>query len=195
MARQAEIKRNTAETQIVLNLNIDGQGQFVGGTGIGFFDHMLALFAKHALVDLSVTCKGDLQVDGHHTVEDVGLCLGQAILTAVGDKKGVLRYGQSLLPMDEVLVLCAVDLSGRPFLAYDLPVALERVGDFESDLTVEFFRAVAMSGLLNLHIKTLSAGNSHHMIEAAFKGFARALRMAVVVDARDLSVPSTKGLL
>jgi len=193
--RTAEITRKTRETDIELTLNLDGAGQFEGGSGIGFLDHMLELFARHALCDLTLKCKGDLQVDGHHSVEDIGICLGSAIKQAAGDKRGITRYGQWLLPMDEALVLCALDFSGRAFLHCDLPLSARKIGDFDSELAEEFFRATAMNAGLTLHIITMKPGNAHHVLEAAFKAFARALRGAVAIDERVSGVPSTKGVL
>jgi len=193
--RTSEITRKTRETDIKLTLNLDGQGRFEGTSGIGFLDHMLELFARHALCDLSLQCKGDLQVDGHHSVEDIGICLGAAIKQAAGDKRGITRYGQWLLPMDETLVLCALDFSGRAFLACDLPLNSPKIGDFDSELAEEFFRAVAQNAGLTLHIVTMKNGNAHHTLEAAFKAFARALRQAVAIDEREKGVPSTKNLL
>nr|MDD6335402.1 imidazoleglycerol-phosphate dehydratase HisB [bacterium] len=195
MSRTAAIARKTAETDITLSINLDGQGTFEGTSGIGFFDHMLVLLARHALMDITLCCKGDLQVDGHHTVEDIGICLGQAIAQALGNKAGIRRYGQMMLPMDEVLMLCALDLSGRPYLAMELTQLPEKIGQFDSELVEEFFRAVSMNSGMNLHLKALAGGNGHHVVEAAFKAFARALRGAVEMDGRDTRVPSTKGAL
>jgi len=193
--RQAEISRKTSETDISLCLKLDGTGRFEGTSGIGFLDHMLTLFARHGLFDLTLRCVGDTEVDDHHTVEDVGICLGQALAHAVGDKRGIVRYGSQLLPMDETLVQCAVDLSGRAFLAYDLSIAHARMGTFSGELVEEFFRAFAMQSGLTLHLLTLRPGNAHHMAEAAFKATARALRMALAADPRQPGVPSSKGIL
>ncbi|MCI2048471.1 MAG: imidazoleglycerol-phosphate dehydratase HisB [Lachnospiraceae bacterium] len=193
--RKAEVARKTGETDILMKLNMDGSGKAEIDTGIGFFDHMLDAFARHGLFDLTLKTKGDLNVDGHHTVEDTGLVLGQAIRNAVGDKKGIRRYGYFILPMDEALVLCAVDLCGRPCFVYDAQIPSERVGDFETELVPEFFGAVANTAGMNLHIKVLAGRNSHHMIEAMFKAFAKALDMAVGSDERINGVLSTKGTL
>jgi len=193
--RTANIARKTKETDIKLELNLDGTGAFSGTTSVGFFDHMLELMARHALFDLTVNCVGDTHVDDHHTVEDVGIALGQALTAALGDKRGITRYGSCHLPMDECLVLCALDISGRPLLVWDLPVRFARMGTFEGELCEEFFRALCLHGGLNLHVKTITPGNAHHLAEAAFKGTARALRQAVTVDRREPGVPSTKGLL
>lgn len=194
-ARVAKISRKTGETEISLSLDLDGTGASKIQTGVGFFDHMLTLLAKHALMDLEVTAKGDLHVDGHHTVEDVGIVLGQAIGQAAGDKKGIARYGHFTLPMDEVLVVVALDLSGRPYLGQDLKFQSPLIGEFASELVEEFLRAVSSQAKMNLHVKTLANGNSHHLAEAVFKGLGRALRMAVSRDARETGTPSTKGIL
>ena len=191
--RSAQIERETAETQIALSLNIDGTGTFAGTTGIGFLDHMLTLLALHGGFDLAVSCVGDLEVDGHHSVEDIGLCLGAAILQALGNKRGINRYGSVILPMDEALILCAVDLSGRPCLRYTAEIPSEKVGDFDTELAREFFQAVANTGLMSLHIRQLDGINSHHIIEGMFKALGRALRQAVQVTGGAL--PSTKGVL
>lgn len=195
MERSASIERNTNETKIKLALNLDGAGKADIHTGIGFFDHMLNSFARHGFFDLSVQVEGDLEVDTHHTIEDTGIVLGQAIRQAVGDKKGIVRYGSMLLPMDEALVLCALDLCGRPCLVYDLALDREKVGDLETEMVREFFYAVSYAGEMNLHIKQVSGMNNHHMIEAAFKAFAKALDGAVSKDARLDGVLSTKGSL
>ena len=195
MARIAEISRKTKETDIKLELNIDGTGKAQMDTGIGFFNHMLEGFAKHGFFDMSCEIDGDLEVDGHHTVEDAGIVLGQAIKEAVGDKKGIRRYGYFILPMDEVLALCAVDLCGRPYLQFDCEFTTDKVGDFETELVKEFFYAVSYSAGMNLHIKMLTPGNNHHMIEAMFKAFAKALDMATGYDERVNDVLSTKGSL
>lgn len=193
--RIAEIKRTTKETDIALTLNLDGSGTGNVQTGIGFFDHMLEGFAKHGFFDLDCKTKGDLQVDGHHSVEDTGIVLGQAIAKAVGDKVGICRYGYFILPMDDALCLCAVDLCGRPYLNFECEFTSERVGELETELVREFFYAVSYSAGMNLHIKVLSGSNQHHIIEAMFKAFAKALDMAVGFDGRITDVLSTKGRL
>ena len=193
--RIAEINRKTRETDIQIRLNLDGTGKGDIRTGIGFFDHMLEGFTKHGFFDLSCNVKGDLQVDGHHTVEDTGIVLGQAIAKAVGDKKGIRRYGYFILPMDDALCLCAVDLCGRPFLNFDCQFQMERVGELDTELVKEFFYAVSYSAGMNLHIKMLAGCNHHHMIEAMFKAFSKALDMATGYDERVTDVLSTKGSL
>ena len=193
--RTATVERKTAETDIRLTLSLDGTGQGTVETGVPFFDHMLSLFAKHGLFDLAVAAKGDLEVDAHHTVEDVGICLGQALTEAVGDKSGVARYGHAVVPMDEALVLVALDLSGRGHLQYELDPGFGKVGNFDVDLPREFFAAVADNGRLTLHVRQLSGTNAHHIIEAAFKAFGRALDAATQLDPRRSGVPSTKGTL
>ena len=193
--RQAHIERNTKETQISLTLNLDGNGAADVSTGIGFFDHMLINFARHGLLDLTLSVKGDLQVDTHHTIEDTGIVLGKAIKEAAGDKKGIVRYGSVILPMDESLLLCALDLCGRPYLVYDLSLDREFVGDLETEMIREFFYAVSYGAEMNLHVKQLSGTNNHHIIEGAFKAFAKALDAAVQVDPRIQGVLSTKGSL
>lgn len=195
MARTSTISRKTSETEISLSLDLDGSGASTISTGVGFFDHMLTLLARHALIDLKVTAKGDLQVDAHHTVEDVGIVLGQALEKAIGDKKGICRYGHFTLPMDEVLVTVAVDFSGRPVLVADLPFKTPLIGEFPSELVEEFLRALSSNAKMNLHVRTLANGNSHHLSEAVFKGLGRAIRMAVAVDPREKGTPSTKGSL
>ncbi len=195
MTRNAEICRKTKETDILMNLNIDGSGKSDISTGIGFFDHMLEGFSKHGFFDLSCKVNGDLNVDGHHSVEDAGIVLGQAIKEAVGDKKGIRRYGYFILPMDEVLALCAVDLCGRPYLQFDCDFTTNKVGDLETELVREFFYAVSYSAGMNLHIKVMTPGNNHHMIEAMFKAFGKALDMATGMDERITDVLSTKGSL
>ena len=195
MARTAEITRNTRETQIRMSLNLDGSGESRIRTGIGFFDHMLINFARHGLFDLTLSVKGDLQVDTHHTIEDTGIVLGKAIKEAAGDKKGIVRYGSVILPMDESLLLCALDLCGRPYLVYDLSLDREFVGDLETEMIREFFYAVSYGAEMNLHVKQLSGTNNHHIIEGAFKAFAKALDAAVQVDPRIQGVLSTKGSL
>lgn len=193
--RSAEIVRTTRETDVRLALALDGTGRAECRTGIGFLDHMLELFAKHGLFDLAVTCKGDLQVDGHHSTEDVGICLGQAIDRALGDKVGIRRYGFWALPMDEVLATCAVDLSGRPFFVWNAPMPAAKVGDFDTELIADFWHAVSTHGRMNLHVLLHYGRNTHHISEAIFKGLARALRMAGEHDPRVEGVPSTKGSL
>ncbi len=195
MTRIASIERKTKETEISLTLNLDGKGLFRGSTGIGFFDHMLEGFSKHGFFDLECSVKGDLHVDGHHTVEDTGIVLGQAIAQAVGDKKGIRRYGSFILPMDDALALCAVDLSGRPYLNYEAAFPTDRVGGLDTELVREFFYAVSYSAGMNLHIKLLDGVNAHHMTEAMFKAFAKALDEAAGLDERITDVLSTKGSL
>ena len=193
--RIAKVQRKTKETDISINLNLDGKGNSSVSTGIGFFDHVLEGFSKHGFFDLDCQVKGDLQVDGHHTVEDTGIVLGQAIAKAVGDKAGIKRYGFFILPMDDALCLCAVDLCGRPYLSFDYDFATEKVGELDTELVREFFYAVSYSAGMNLHVKMLSGSNSHHVIEAMFKAFAKALDMAVSYDDRISGVLSTKGAL
>lgn len=195
MNRTAERTRRTKETNITLRLNLDGTGKARISTGIGFFDHMLEGFSRHGFFDLECTVQGDLQVDGHHTVEDTGIVLGQAIAEAVGDKRGICRYGSAILPMDDALILCAVDLCGRPYLNFDCCFPVERVGALETELVREFFYAVSYSAGMNLHLKKLDGLNAHHLIEAMFKAFARALEAAVRPDSRIEGVLSTKGSL
>lgn len=193
--REAKLERNTKETQISLTLNLDGTGKGDIHTGIGFFDHMLEGFARHGLFDLTVKVEGDLAVDTHHTIEDTGIVLGKAIKEAVGDKKGIVRYGSALLPMDEALVLCALDLSGRPYLVYNLTLDKERVGQMETEMVREFFYAVSYGAEMNLHLKQLDGVNNHHIIEGAFKAFAKSLDQATRYDERITDVLSTKGML
>lgn len=195
MARSSEITRKTKETDITLSLMLEGEGKGSINTGIGFFDHMLEGFAKHGFFDLKCRTAGDLQVDGHHTVEDTGIVLGQAIAKAAGDKKGIRRYGSCILPMDDALVLCAVDLCGRPYLNFDASFPVEHVGGLDTELVKEFFYAVSYSAAMNLHIKLLDGSNAHHMIEAMFKAFAKALDQAAGMDERISDVLSTKGSL
>ena len=195
MSRNATINRITRETDISMKLEIDGTGKSHIKTGIGFMDHMLEGLSRHGFFDMNLNINGDLHVDGHHTVEDCGIVLGQAIKEAVGDKAGIRRYGYFILPMDEVLVLCSVDLCGRPYFDFDAAFTAERVGDFETELVKEFFYAVSYSAGMNLHIKVLTPGNNHHMIEAMFKAFAKALDMATGKDERITDVLSTKGSL
>lgn len=194
--RTAEIKRNTAETKIALCLNIDGKGKSEIDTGCGFLDHMLTLFAKHGRFDLTVTCKGDTNVDYHHTVEDIGIALGTAFKTALGNKAGITRYGDTALPMDEALVLSAVDFSGRSYLGYDLSDLTEKVGDFDTELVEEFWWGFVRNAECSLHIRSLAGKNTHHIIEGAFKSVARTLRDAVKIDEElEGEIPSTKGVL
>lgn len=195
MSRSASIERNTKETDIRVTLELDGTGQAELDTGIGFFDHMLDGFARHGLFDLNVYVDGDLDVDCHHTVEDTGIVLGNAIKEAVGDKKGIRRYGSCILPMDEALVLCAVDLSGRPYYVSDASFSAPMIGDLDTETISEFFYAVSYSAAINLHFKVFSGSNSHHICEAMFKAFAKALDAAVAVDPRITDVLSTKGSL
>lgn len=195
MSRTATIERNTKETQIKAALNLDGAGKSELATGIGFFDHMLAGFSKHGFFDLTIQVNGDLEVDGHHSVEDAGIVLGTAIKDALGDKAGIKRYGSFLLPMDDALCLCAIDLCGRPYFAFDCEFPVERVGELDTELVREFFYAVSYSAGMNLHIKMISGKNAHHMIEAMFKAFGKALDEAVSYDPRIQGVLSTKGSL
>lgn len=194
--RIAYIERKTNETDIKLELHIDGTGQTKIDTGIGFFDHMLNSFARHGFFDLKVIVKGDLYVDSHHTIEDTGIVLGQAIKKAIGDKKGIKRYGQRIIPMDETLMLCALDLSGRPYFSYDMNLTVDQVGYFDTEMVKEFFYAVSYGAEMNLHLKQLDGSNNHHLIEAAFKAFAKALDEATQIDPRMRDeVLSTKGTL
>lgn len=195
MPRTAQLERRTAETQITVNLNLDGSGQAQVSTGVGFLDHMLVLFAKHSGIDLVVEAHGDLHVDQHHTVEDVGICLGQALRQALGDKAGIRRYGHFTLPMEETLVSVALDLSGRYFLVFQAQFPTTKIGDFDSELVEDFWQAAAANALCNLHVQLHYGRNSHHISEAVFKGTARALRMAIEIDPRTPGVPSTKGTL
>ncbi len=194
--RIAYVERKTNETEIKLELHLDGSGKTKIDTGIGFFDHMLNSFARHGFFDLKLLVKGDLYVDSHHTIEDTGIVLGEAIKKAVGDKKGIRRYGQRFLPMDESLVLCAVDLSGRPYFSYDMDLTVDQVGYFDTEMVREFFYSVSYSAGMNLHLKQFSGSNNHHIIEAAFKAFAKALDEATQIDSRmKETVLSTKGTL
>ncbi len=193
--RTSTIHRKTGETDIQLELNLEGFGQCNIDTGIGFFDHMLILLARHSLFDITIKAKGDLYVDDHHTVEDVGICFGKALVEAVGDKSGMTRYGSITLPMDETLVTSSLDLSGRPFLVYRLDFETEKIGTFDTQLVQEFWQAVANSGMMNLHLLLHHGSNSHHIAEASFKATARALRQAVTIDPRQQGVPSSKGAL
>ena len=194
--RSAKIERKTAETDISLSFCLDGTGESKVNTGCGFLDHMLTLFAKHGMFTLDVSCVGDTQVDYHHTVEDVGICLGQAFAEAIGDKRGITRYGSMILPMDEALILCALDISGRAHLSYDLSIPTEKIGTMDSELVEEFFQGFVRESRITLHLKKLAGTNAHHIAEGAFKAFARALRAAVSIDAQASgAIPSTKGVL
>jgi imidazoleglycerol-phosphate dehydratase len=193
--RIGSVSRTTGETSVKVDLSLDGGGEFRGGTGIGFLDHMLHLWTFHGLFDLALDATGDLQVDAHHTVEDIGICLGQAFAAALGGKKGINRYGSAILPMDEALVMAAVDISGRPFLAYEVKTENWRVGELPLELVPEFFRAFVNNAGLTLHLRLLAGFNSHHIIEAVFKGCARALRQAVAAAGPEDEAPSTKGRL
>lgn len=195
MERVATIERNTKETQIKMKLNVDGTGIAKVESGIGFFDHMLEGFCKHGFFDMDLQVNGDLQVDGHHTVEDTGIVLGQAIADAIGDKQGIKRYGSFILPMDETLVMCAIDLCGRPYFCFDCDFTVDKVGDLDTELVREFFYAISYKCGMNLHIKKLSGGNNHHVIEAMFKAFAKALDEATQKDPRIQGILSTKGSL
>jgi imidazoleglycerol-phosphate dehydratase len=194
--RKAKISRDTAETKISVEINLDGTGQYDNETGVGFFDHMLDQLSRHALIDMKVRASGDLHIDDHHTVEDVGIALGKALTAAVGDKKGINRYGSCLLPMDDALVRSALDISGRPYLVWNVEMPTPKIGTFDTELVREFFTAFAMQGGLTLHVEALDGFNSHHIAEAAFKSVARALRVALETDPRKAdAIPSTKGTL
>lgn len=195
MSRTARCSRKTAETNIVISIDLDGKGNSDIRTGIGFFDHMLKSFAKHGFFDLTVVAEGDLEVDCHHTIEDTGILLGETIKEALGDKAGIVRYGSCILPMDETLVLSAIDLSGRPYLGFDANFTVDRVGDFDTEMVKEFFYAISYSCGMNLHIRQLAGSNNHHIIEGIFKSFARALDQAVAIDPRIEGVLSTKEAL
>lgn len=195
MERKAELSRKTGETDITVSINLDGSGTGCINTGIGFFDHMLDLFAKHGLFDLKVDAKGDLNVDAHHTIEDVGIVLGQVLKEALGDKKSIKRYGTAYVPMDEALAMAALDLSGRPFLVFEAQFTMEKVGEMETELVEEFLRAFAFNAGLNLHVKVFYGNNNHHIIEAIFKSLGRALDEATRRDDRISGVMSTKGTL
>ena len=192
--RTAEIIRKTAETDIMLTINLDGTGKSTVKTGVGFLDHMLTLFAAHGKFDLDVTCKGDTYVDDHHSAEDIGICLGQAFQTALGDKRGITRYGSFLLPMDEALIQTAVDISGRSHLGFGLEIPTEKIGSFDTELVEEFWLAFVRCCPMSLHIRQLAGKNSHHIVEGCFKSVARSLRIAVKTDGTD-EIPSTKGVL
>lgn len=193
--RTAQINRQTGETAINIHIDLDGSGKSNVDTGIGFFDHMLRSFSKHGFFDLEVKADGDLEVDCHHTIEDTGIVLGEAIRKALGDKRGIRRYGHCILPMDETLILCAIDLSGRPYLSFDASFTADRVGAFDTEMVKEFFYAISYSCGMNLHIRQLSGSNNHHIIEAIFKAFAKALDMAAGMDGRVFDVLSTKGII
>lgn len=194
--RTAEIKRDTNETKITLTLNLDGSGISKISTGVGFLDHMLTLFARHGSFDLSVTCKGDVEVDDHHSTEDIGICLGSAFAEALGNMAGINRYGNIILPMDESLILCAADISGRSYLGYGLQIPTEKVGTFDTELVEEFFLAFTRKAGLTLHFQQLAGTNSHHIIEGAFKAFGRVMKQAVAIDpSLGGQIPSTKGVL
>lgn len=195
MARTATLKRKTNETDIAVSLNLDGTGTHQLQTGVGFFDHMLTHLAKHGLFNLEVNCDGDLHIDAHHSVEDVGIALGQCLNEAIGDKKGIRRFGQATVPMDEALASAYVDLSGRPFLVWNAAIPLELLGTFSSQLAEEFWRAMSSSGRMTLHVIVHHGHNTHHIVEAIFKAVARALRQAVEIDPRQTAIPSTKGVL
>ncbi len=195
MARYAEVSRKTGETDILVKLDLDGSGKYEIDTGIGFFDHMLSAFARHGLFDLTVKVKGDLEVDGHHTVEDTGIVIGEAIAKALGDKKGIKRYGSMLLPMDETLVMCAIDLCGRPYFVMDADFTAPMVGGFDTQLVREFFYAISYGAMMNLHLRVVTGLNDHHKIEAMFKAFSKALDEASMIDPRISDVLSTKGSL
>ncbi len=194
-SRSGSIQRKTAETQVELSINIDGSGKSNCDTGVGFLDHMLTLFAKHSLCDLQVKAVGDLVVDGHHTTEDVGICLGLAVREAIGDKRGIRRYGQCVLPMEETLVTTALDLSGRSYLVFQAPIPQGKIGDFDSELVEDFWQAFANNALCNLHVVLHHGRNSHHIAEAIFKSAARSFRMATEIDPRQTDIPSSKGTL
>ena len=194
--RTAEIRRKTAETDIQLDLNIDGSGKSEISTGVGFLDHMLTLFSRHGRFDLNLVCKGDVDVDDHHSVEDIGICLGKAFAEAAGDMRGIKRYGNMILPMDETLILCAVDISGRSYLNFSLDIPTEKVGTFDTELAEEFFQAFVRNFPITLHIKQLEGKNSHHIIEGTFKAFGRAMKNAIEKDIKYADeIPSTKGVL
>jgi imidazoleglycerol-phosphate dehydratase len=193
--RAASVERSTKETEIRLELELDGSGRAEISTGVGFFDHMLDLLARHARMDISVTAKGDLETGAHHTTEDVGIVLGQALDRALGDRRGITRYGDAIVPMDEALGVCAIDVSGRPYCSFEADLPATSIAGFETELTEEFFRAVANNAKLTVHIRALAGTSAHHKIEACFKAFARALRQAVAVDESETGVPSTKGVL
>lgn len=193
--RLAKMQRETKETKIDLSFSVDGQGESNLSTGIGFFDHMLTHIAKHGFFNIDVTCEGDLYVDCHHTIEDIGIVLGKCIREAIGDKEGIKRYGSCILPMDETLVLCALDLSGRPYLNFDVDLTVQRLGDMDVEMVKEFFMAIAVHAGMNLHIKLLEGVNNHHIVEGVFKAFGNALDVATQIDPRIIGTRSTKGML
>lgn len=194
--RKSTIKRSTAETDITVEIDLDGTGSYANNTGVGFFDHMLDQLARHSLIDMKITAKGDLHIDSHHTVEDVGIALGQALTSALGDKRGIRRYGSCLLPMDDALLRTALDLSARPFLIWNVAIPTAKIGDFDTELVREFFQAFSTHGGITLHVDMLHGLNSHHITEAAFKSVAHALRQATEIDQRKSGdIPSTKGAL
>lgn len=194
--RTAQISRKTAETEIIVDINLDGSGAYDNQTGVGFFDHMLDQLSRHSLIDMTIRAKGDYHIDDHHTVEDTGIALGQALTTALGDKKGIRRYGECHLPMDDAQVRCALDLSARPFLIWNIDLPTQKIGTFDSELVREFFQGFSTHGGITLHLDQLHGFNSHHIVEAAFKAVARALRTAVETDPRKAdAIPSTKGAL
>lgn len=193
--RSAKLKRDTFETQIEIELNIDGEGKTEIDTGVGFFDHMLTHIGKHSLSDLSVKAKGDIHIDCHHTVEDVGIALGKCLKEALGTKEGINRYGDAIVPMEEALILCAIDLSGRPFTVIDTPFTVPSLGNFDTEMVEEFFRALSIHGGINLHIQVLRGKNNHHIIEGMCKAFAKALMEAMMLNPRVKGIPSTKGML
>ncbi len=195
MSRQSEVHRKTKETDVLVKINLDGSGKSSVSTGVGFFDHMLDQLGRHSLVDLDIKAKGDLEIDAHHTVEDVGITIGQVIDEALGTKEGIRRYGEATVPMDEALVMTSIDISGRGHLEYGLSIPTETIGEFPVDLVQEFFTSVARTGKMTIHLRQLTGTNSHHIVEAAFKSFARALGVAVSKDDRVKGVPSTKGTL
>lgn len=195
MERSCIINRKTKETDIKLSIDIDGTGKYNIDTGVGFFDHMLTHVAKHGFFDMEIKCLGDLEIDCHHTIEDIGIVFGQCISKALGDKAGIKRYGSATIPMDETLVLCALDISGRPYLNFDVDLTVMRLGDMDVEMVEEFFRAVAVNAGMNLHIKLLDGKNNHHIVEGIFKAFANALDMATMIDERIIGARSTKGLL
>lgn len=195
MSREAIIKRDTKETQIEMRLDLDGTGNYNLNSGVGFFDHMMSHIAKHGFFDIDLFCKGDLFIDCHHTIEDIGIVLGKCISAAVGNKEGIKRYGSAVIPMDETLILCALDLSGRPYLNFDATFTIDRLGDMDAEMVEEFFRAVAVNAGMNLHIRQLDGKNNHHIVEGMFKAFANALDQATVVDPRIKGARSTKGRL
>jgi imidazoleglycerol-phosphate dehydratase len=195
MIRDASVSRQTKETNISLDLTIDGSGKHDIKTGIGFFDHMLTHIAKHGFFDMKINCIGDLEIDCHHTIEDMGIVLGKGISDALGNKEGINRYGSAIIPMDETLVLCAIDLSGRPYLNFDVDLTVLKLGDMDTEMVEEFFRAISYTAGMNLHIKLLEGKNNHHIVEGIFKAFANALDQATMIDERILGTRSTKGLL